>query len=77
MRDKGHIRMTFLRSAISPRAKVILDMICFVIGFLFCIGLTYLTFRFFWDSVVSGSRSMQISETPLAIPQFSFRWVLL
>lgn len=70
LRDKGHIRMTFLRSAIPVRAKVILDMICFIIGFLFCLGLTYLTFMFFWDSVVSGSRSMQISETPLAIPQF-------
>ena len=69
LRDKGHIRMTFLRSALAPRRKVILDMICFVIGFLFCIGLTYVTFIFFWDSVVSGSRSMQISETPLAIPQ--------
>lgn len=69
LRDKGHIRMTFLRSALSPRNKVILDMICFAVGFLFCIGLTYLTFMFFWDSVVSGSRSMQVSETPLAIPQ--------
>jgi len=25
---------------------------------------------FFWDSVVNSSRSMQISETYLAIPQF-------
>lgn len=70
LRDKGHIRMTFLRSALSPRNKVILDLICFAIGFLFCIGLTFVTFMFFWDSVISGSRSMQVSETPLAIPQF-------
>ncbi len=69
LRDKGHIRMTFLRSVLSSRGKVILDMICFAVGFLFCIGLTYVTFRFFWDSVSSGSRSMQVSETPLAIPQ--------
>ena len=70
LRDKGHIRMTFLRSTLSPRGKVILDMLCFVIGFLFCLGLTYMTFMFFWDSAASGSRSMQVSETLLAIPQF-------
>lgn len=70
LRDKGHIRMTFLRSALSVRGKLILDMICFLIGFLFCIELTYVTFMFFWDSAASGSRSMQVSETPLAIPQF-------
>ncbi len=70
LREKGHIRMTFLRSALSAKKQVFLDMICFAVGFVFCLGLTYVTFWFFWDSVNSGSRSMQISETPLAIPQF-------
>lgn len=70
LREKGHIRMTFLRSALSERGRLILDMICFAIGFVFCLGLTYVTFFFFWDSAMSGTKSMQISETPLAIPQF-------
>ena len=70
LRDKGHIRMTFLRSALAERGKVILDLICFMVGFVFCAGLLYVTFMFFWDSAVSGSRSMQVSETLLAIPQF-------
>ena len=70
LREKGHIRMTFLRSALSGKKQVLLDMICFAVGCVFCLGLTYVTFVFFWDSVTSGSRSMQISETPLAIPQF-------
>jgi len=70
LREKGHIRMSFLRSALSGKWQVILDMICFAVSAVFCLGLTYVTFRFFWDSVTSGSRSMQISETPLAIPQF-------
>lgn len=69
LREKGHIRMTFLRSVLSDRGKCVLDMICFAIGGIFCIGLTYVTLLFFWDSVTSGTRSMQISETPLAIPQ--------
>lgn len=70
LREKAHIRMTFLRTALPERKKLILDMICYAVGFLFCIGLTYVTFVFFWDSVSSGTKSMQISQTPLAIPQF-------
>ena len=44
-------------------------MVCFTVGFLFCVGLTWYTWEFFWDSVVNGSQSMQISETYLAIPE--------
>ncbi|GAK53254.1 C4-dicarboxylate transporter, small subunit [Candidatus Moduliflexus flocculans] len=69
LRENGHIRMTFLRSALSPKGKCLLDMFCFAIGIVFCAGLMYVTFVFFWDSFTSGSRSMQISETPLFIPQ--------
>ena len=44
-------------------------MVCFVVGFFFCVGSRSFTWEFFWDSVVSESQSMQISETYLAIPQ--------
>ncbi len=70
LREKGHIRMTFLRSILSAKGKLFLDMICFAVGCVFCLGLTYVTFMFFGDSVSTGTRSMQISQTPLAIPQF-------
>lgn len=70
LKEKGHIRMTFLHTILSERGKIILDMIAYTIGFIFSIILTYYTFLFFWDSLVSNSRSMQISQTPLAIPQF-------
>jgi len=69
LRERGHIRMVFLQRSVKGRARVILDMICFVIGLVFCLGLTYYAFFFFWDSVVTGSQSMRISETYLAIPQ--------
>lgn len=69
LRDRSHIRMTFLHKVVVGRARVYLDMVCFVIGFCFCVVLTYFTAKFFWDSVVTGSRSMQISRTYLAIPQ--------
>jgi TRAP-type C4-dicarboxylate transport system permease small subunit len=61
--------MMFLPHVIKGRAHVVLNMACFVVGFLFCAALTSYTWDFFWDSVVSESRSMQISETYLAIPQ--------
>lgn len=69
LRERGHIRMMFLPHVIKGRAHVVYNMVCFVVGFLFCAGLTWFTWEFFWDSVVSESQSMQISETYLAIPQ--------
>ncbi|MDD3993284.1 MAG: TRAP transporter small permease [Desulfobacteraceae bacterium] len=70
LRDKGHIRMTFLLKAVKGRPRIYLDLVCFVIGLAFCVVLTWFTGLFFWDSVVSRSQSMQISETYLAVPQF-------
>ena len=69
LRERGHIRMMFLPHILKGRAHVQFNMACFVVGFLFCAGLTWFTAEFFWDSVVSESQSMQVSETYLAIPQ--------
>ncbi len=69
LRERGHIRMMFLPHVIKGRAHIIFNMVCFLVGFLFCAALTMYTWEFFWDSVISESRSMQISETYLAIPE--------
>jgi TRAP-type C4-dicarboxylate transport system permease small subunit len=69
LRDKGHIRMTFLLKVVRGRPRILLDMVCFAVGMAFCAALTWHTGLFFLDSVVSRSQSMQISETYLAIPQ--------
>lgn len=69
LRERAHIRMTFLHKVVVGRPRVYLDMVCIVVGFCFCLTLTYFTAIFFWDSVVTGSRSMQISRTYLAVPQ--------
>lgn len=68
--ERGHIRMTFLHQIIKGRRRAQLDIICCIVGFSFCTWLFYLTGSGFLDSLATGSRSMQISETPLAIPQF-------
>ncbi len=70
LKEKGHIRMTFLHVALHGKRRILLDMICSLAGFIFALLMVWTTSLFFWDSVVYGSRSMQISETYLAIPQF-------
>ena len=70
LKEKSHIRMTFLHTIAKGRAKLWLDIFAFTVGFAFCALLTYTTADFFWDAVVTKSRSMQISQSYLAIPQF-------
>ena len=70
LKEKSHIRMTFLHTVAKGRVKIWLEICAFLLGFLFCALLTYTTAEFFWDAVVTKSRSMQISQTYLAIPQF-------
>ncbi len=70
LKEKGHIRMTFLHSMIKGKARILLDIYAFAVGFVICAVVTYTTAQFFWDSVVSQSRSMHVSATYLAVPQF-------
>ncbi len=69
LRERGHIRMMFLLHFLKGPKKVLYNMGCMFVGFLFCLGLLWFTGEFFWDSVVNQTQSMQITETYLAIPQ--------
>lgn len=69
LREKAHIRMVFLFSVLKGKARKMLQVYTCLLGAVFSAILTVTTFVFFWDSVVNQSRSMQISETYLAIPQ--------
>lgn len=70
LKEKGHIRMVFLHTVLKGKAGIALDILTYTTGLAVCALITVTTSRFFWDSVVTQSRSMQISETYLAIPQF-------
>ncbi len=70
LRDKSHIRMVFLHEILKGRARTIVDLYAFAVGFIFCAILTYNCWDFFLDSIRTGTRSMQISATPLAYPHF-------
>uniref|UniRef100_A0A7C4VZE7 TRAP transporter small permease n=1 Tax=Desulfatirhabdium butyrativorans TaxID=340467 RepID=A0A7C4VZE7_9BACT len=69
MREKGHIRVTLLQNVLSNTGRLYLDLVCCLVGFLTFAFISWHCALFFWDSVITQSRSMQISETYLAVPQ--------
>lgn len=69
LREKGHIRMTLIHGLVKGRARSWLDAVCLAVGLCFSAGVTVFTGQFFWDSMTTGSQSMQVSATYLAIPQ--------
>lgn len=72
LKENGHIRLTFLHKFIKVgKSREVLEIFTHFVGFVVFAVITYNTANYFWDSVVSGSRSMQISKTYLAIPQIA------
>jgi TRAP-type C4-dicarboxylate transport system permease small subunit len=68
----AHIRMDLidlLRSRF-PRAISAFRIFAYTAAAIFSLYLTYVGWLLFYQSYSYGSKSMQISETPLAIPQF-------
>lgn len=72
LKDRGHIRMVFLHKVIkSDRVRAIVEIYSCIVGLIVFTIITKVTFDFFLDSVATGTRSMQVSRTYLAIPQFA------
>jgi|SRR5699024_1520337 len=72
LKEKGHIRLTFLHKIVKPgKGRTILDIYAFICGFVIFAIITYATFDFFLSTYAAGTRSMQITKTYLAIPQFA------
>jgi len=67
---KSHIRMDFIDKAVRGKGKLIVDIVTYSVGAAFTLYLIYVTYNEFMDSVIYNTRSMQVSQTPLAIPQF-------
>ncbi|GHV51159.1 hypothetical protein FACS1894168_3170 [Deltaproteobacteria bacterium] len=68
----GHIRMDLidLLRARCPRVLYACRILSYCMALVFAAYLTYVGWRLFYQSYLFGSKSMQISETPLLIPQF-------
>jgi TRAP-type C4-dicarboxylate transport system permease small subunit len=71
-KNHGHIRMDliYLLQARFPGAIRALRLWAYATGAVFAGYLACVGWRLFYQSYVYGSKSMQISATPLAIPQF-------
>ncbi len=70
LKDKGHIRVNFLFKLVKgTTGRYLIDIYSFTAGFLIFAVITVVTFHFFLDSIITGSQSLQITRTYLAIPQ--------
>lgn len=70
LKDKGHIRVNFLFKLVKgTNGPFFIDIFAFTVGFLIFAVITVITFNFFWDSVMMGTQSLQITRTYLAVPQ--------
>lgn len=69
LREKGHIRMTFLQRFLKGRGLAILEIATLIVGLVLMTVITYRTFWFFWEAAEYKSQSMQVSNTYLAFPK--------
>src|SRR5699024_5389656 len=70
LKEKGHIRLSFLHRFVKfGKPQTILDIVAFVFGFIMFAIITYASYEYFMSSWESMTRSRQISQTYLAIPQ--------
>jgi len=69
LKEKGHIRMTFLQRILKGRGLALLEIAALTVGMVLMAIVTWKTFWFFWEAVEYRSQSMQVSNTYLAIPK--------
>jgi TRAP-type transport system small permease protein len=69
LKTDGHIRVNLLLSRFSARKKTLLEIFSGLVGLGAFLFLTVYLALLFYDSLVTGVRSMHVSETPLFIPQ--------
>lgn len=72
LKEKGHIRLTFLYRFVKPgKGRAILEVIASIAGMIIFVVIILATWELFFNSYTNGSRSMQLTKTHLAIPQFA------
>ena len=69
LKADGHIRVNIILSRLGNRGKAALELFGALVGTAAFGYLTVFLFMLFYDSVVTGVRSMHFSETPLFVPQ--------
>lgn len=72
LKENEHIRISFLIDFLDKKYKkgLLLHAFCNFVGLFISLFLLKFTFNYFWDSVMTGSRSMSVAATYIAIPKF-------
>lgn len=68
-KEKSHVRMEFIHNIFNDKKRRYLDVICYTVVLILFVLITYYSFDFFMDALISKQRSMQVSKTLLAIPK--------
>jgi TRAP-type C4-dicarboxylate transport system permease small subunit len=68
-KSEGHIRVDLILSKLSVRARLIVNGICSILGFMVFAFVTYQAWGQFYGSWSSKETSMYYSKTPLWLPQ--------
>jgi len=67
---KGHVRMTYAFAVFKGKLGIVWDILIHSLGLVFSACLVIVSWNFFYASYTNKTVSMQVSQTPLAIPQF-------
>jgi TRAP-type C4-dicarboxylate transport system permease small subunit len=69
LRADGHIRVNIILSRLGAKRRALFEVFGALVGMAAFGYLTVFLFMLFYDSAVTGVKSMHFSETPLFIPQ--------
>lgn len=72
LKEKDHIQITFFKKIVkNDTGKAILEIFTYCVGLALFAVITVVTGHLFLDTAISGTQSMQVSNTYLAIPQLT------
>ncbi len=67
-----HVRLTLITDRLSPRVKLWLDILAYVLGFALCVTMTYLGWNQFWKSISTGEFMLAPVPVPWWIGKMAF-----
>lgn len=71
LREKEHIRIVFLNNFIKGnKSRLFMDLYSYTVGLTVFCFITVASIKLFWNSLLTGTQSIQLTKTYLAIPQF-------
>lgn len=70
LKDNAHISIDLVTSELPPKIRGVVDRVTSMLSAMFCLLITYYSWRFWWVAFSKGWRSESLWGPPLAIPYF-------